>query len=194
VRHNVFFSGDYRSEFDAVRAGSLIDDPTVYVCAQDRGDDDRPIHAPERLLALVNAPAIGDAREFSPEEISGCATRMLTRLQACGLTLESPPQLATAQSPSDFNRLFPSTGGALYGRASHGWRASFQRPGVRTRAPGLYLAGGSVHPGPGVPMAALSGWAAANCVLQDLASRSRLHTTDTRGGTSTPSAMTAQTG
>ncbi|MBX9761209.1 MAG: NAD(P)/FAD-dependent oxidoreductase, partial [Beijerinckiaceae bacterium] len=194
VRHNVFFSNDYRSEFDSIARGSLIGDPTVYVCAQDRGDDDSAIDAPERLLALVNAPAVGDAREFSQEDIAECATRMLSRLTACGLTLESPPTLAHAQTPSDFNRLFPSTGGALYGRASHGWRASFQRPGVRTKAPGLYLAGGSVHPGPGVPMAALSGWAAANCVLQDLASRSRSRTTDTRGGTSTPSAMTARTG
>ena len=191
LRHNVFFSGNYRAEFDAIAAGSLIADPTVYVCAQDRGDDDAPIEAAERMLALVNAPAVGDDREFSSEDIAECATRMLSRLNQCGLSLSSPPKLVTAQTPSDFNRLFPSTGGALYGRASHGWRASFQRPGVRTKAPGLYLAGGSVHPGPGVPMAALSGWAAANCVLQDLASRSRSRTTGTRGGTSTPSAMTA---
>ena len=64
-------------------------------------------------------------------------------------------------TPADFNRLFPATGGALYGRSSHGWTASFQRPGARTRIPGLYLAGGSTHPGPGVPMAALSGRSAA---------------------------------
>ena len=76
-------------------------------------------------------------------------------------------------TPTDFDRLFPATGGALYGQASHGWRASFERPGARTRLPGLYLAGGSTHPGPGVPMAALSGRHAAACLLADLGSTSR---------------------
>jgi 1-hydroxycarotenoid 3,4-desaturase len=63
--------------------------------------------------------------------------------------------------PDGFNDLFPASGGALYGRASHGMMASFARPGAASKLPGLYLAGGSVHPGPGVPMAVMSGRLAA---------------------------------
>jgi hypothetical protein len=59
--------------------------------------------------------------------------------------------------PDGFDALFPGTGGALYGKANHGMLGSFSRPGARSRLPGLYLAGGSVHPGAGVPMATLSG-------------------------------------
>jgi 1-hydroxycarotenoid 3,4-desaturase len=171
VRHNVFFSSYYKSEFDALKSGQLIDDPTIYVCAQDRGDEYAPRDGSERLLALVNAPAIGDARELNSQEIAACTRKAMARLSQCGLHMDTAPSLLQATSPNGFNNLFPGTGGALYGRASHGWRASFQRPGVRTKMPGLYLAGGSVHPGPGVPMAALSGWAAANCALADLTSR-----------------------
>ena len=43
------------------------------------------------------------------------------------------PHLTQTTSPRDFERLFPATGGALYGRASHGWAASFSRPGARSR-------------------------------------------------------------
>jgi 1-hydroxycarotenoid 3,4-desaturase len=78
-----------------------------------------------------------------------------------------------ATTPTDFHALFPATGGALYGRANHGMLGSFARPGARGRLPGLYLAGGSAHPGPGIPMAAMSGRLAAARLLEDRAGRSR---------------------
>ncbi len=180
VRHNVFFSPDYAAEFADLRAGRLPRDPTVYVCAQDRGDDGVPSAAPEALLCLVNAPATGAA--LSPEEIARCHDTMSRRLSACGLTIAETARTVTG--PAEFERLFPATGGALYGRASHGWMASFRRPGARTRLPGLYLAGGSVHPGPGVPMAAQSGRLAAASVLQDLASTAPSRRAAMPGGTS----------
>ena len=128
---------------------------------------------PERLLCLVNAPAIGDTHVFSPAEIESCEASAFTLLERCGLRVQRTPANTRVTTPTDFNRLFPATGGALYGQASHGWKASFNRPGTRTKLPGLYLAGGSVHPGAGVPMAALSGRLAAECVLSDLTSTSR---------------------
>jgi 1-hydroxycarotenoid 3,4-desaturase len=175
LRHTVFFSQDYPDEFDAIfRRTRLPNEPTVYLCAHDRDDRDGAApEGPERLLCLVNAPAAGDSHPFDPAEIERCETRTFTLLERCGLAVarESASRLVT--TPADFHRLFPATGGALYGQASHGWRASFSRPGTRSRVPGLYLAGGSVHPGAGVPMAALSGRLAATAVLSDLTSTSR---------------------
>jgi len=72
-------------------------------------------------------------------------------------------------TPTGFNALFPGTGGALYGRANHGSMASFARPGAKSAIPGLYLAGGSVHPGPGIPMALMSGRLAAERLIRDAA-------------------------
>ena len=170
VRHNVLFSRDYAAEFAAIiDADRTPDDPTVYICAQDRDDGDAAPGGPERLLALVNAPASGDARTFSQEEIARCEARLRAVAGRCGLTIDS---LATSVThPGGFDSLFPATGGALYGPASHGWQASFNRAGARSKVRGLYLAGGSVHPGPGVPMAAMSGRLAAAAILADLGSK-----------------------
>ncbi len=179
-RHNVFFSRDYTAEFDALMRGRLPGEPTVYVCAQDRDAPDAPAEnapaenapaeiAPERLLVLVNAPASGDRHIFTQAEIEQCATATFSLLQRCGLAVRRTDAM-TVTTPTDFGRMFPGTGGALYGQAVHGSMAAFRRPGSRSAMPGLYLAGGSVHPGPGVPMAVLSGRLAASSVLQDLVS------------------------
>jgi 1-hydroxycarotenoid 3,4-desaturase len=191
LRHNVFFGTDYRDEFDAIfQRGGITEAPTVYVCAQDRDHTGACTteHA-ERLLCLVNAPARGDSSPLDSQEISRCLQRMNRVLARCGLQIEAASDRTITTTPSDFERLFPGSGGALYGRASHGWAASFSRPGSRSRIPGIYLAGGTVHPGPGVPMAALSGRQAATSVLSDRhpgrASMSRFPRQAMPGGMST---------
>ena len=188
VRHNLFFSNNYQAEFEALfRERRLPAEPTVYVCAQDR-DSGRPVEGPERLLVLVNAPADGDGQPLSAEEISRCQATTFRHLERLGLTIA--PLAVTTTTPTDFARMFPATGGALYGRATHGWSSAFQRPGPRTAIPGLYLAGGSAHPGPGLPMAVLSGTLAARAAIKDLASTGRSVPGATPGGMSTGSATT----
>jgi 1-hydroxycarotenoid 3,4-desaturase len=175
LRHNVFFSGDYAAEFeDLFGARRPPGSPTVYVCAQDRADapPGGPA-APERLMCLINAPATGDDPSRPATEYESCQERTFRQLERCGLRVQREATAMVTTTPRDFARMFPGTGGALYGRASHGWRASFSRPGSRSRVPGLYLAGGSTHPGPGVPMAALSGRLAAESLIEDLASTAR---------------------
>ncbi|MBU1211807.1 MAG: phytoene desaturase [Alphaproteobacteria bacterium] len=191
TRHNVCFSNDYQAEFDDIfKRGRLPREPTVYICAQDRPGHPETGANPdsnslERALLLVNAPADGDRHQYKATEIDRCWDRTLAVLQRCGLTLAASGPTRHTTTPNNFHDLFPATGGALYGRSSHGWTAAFQRPGNRTTIPGLYLAGGSVHPGAGVPMAALSGRQAAANLLADRASIRRYHPAAISGGTST---------
>jgi 1-hydroxycarotenoid 3,4-desaturase len=147
AHHNVFFAPDYGEEFAALRAGRLPAKPTTYICAP--GGD--------TFFVLINAPA--NARPAGPDAIAAT----LAHLKTCGLTLT--PEAAVQTDPAGWAQKFPATQGALYGRALAGWKDSFARPGALTKLPGLYLAGGGVHPGPGLPMAATSGRIAAACVL-----------------------------
>ncbi len=195
VRHNVFFSGDYRAEFEDIRAhGRFPAVPTIYVCAQDRDDRAEPLHGPERLLVLINAPANGDQPSLDPAELSACERRVFDRLAHRGLILQDDPMTRTVATPETFAALYPATGGALYGQATHGWAAAFRRPGAASRIPGLYLAGGGVHPGAGAPMATLSGRLAARRLMADLASTRPFRRVAMSGGMSTRSATTGATG
>jgi 1-hydroxycarotenoid 3,4-desaturase len=190
--HNVFFSPDYRAEFDAIKAGALPSDPTVYVCAQDReASDDSAPPAQDRLQFILNAPANGDRHDYNQRETIICESRIIERFHKCGLNLTIKARQIT--TPSDFNRRFPGSGGALYGRATHGPFAAFQRPGARTSTPGLYLTGGASHPGAGVPMATLSGLQAASALLADRASIRRSHPVAMPGGISMRSATMGAT-
>ncbi len=185
ARHNVFFGDDYASEFDDVFSRRTFPrDPTVYVCAQDRSEDGAPPVGAERLFLIVNAPADGDLTHLDPAEIRTCATRAFDQMQRCGLQVRRTESNHRITSPADFETRFPGTGGALYGRATHGPMATFARPSARSKIPGLYLAGGSIHPGPGIPMATLSGRLAAGAVLEDSRSTVRSSRVAMPGGIS----------
>ena len=169
--HNVFFGERYDDEFDAIfRRREITERPTVYLCAQDRDGSVAPrVNGAERMLLLVNAPPDGDVRPDAPEHLDAIWRRTARLLSECGLELDEASRTTTVTAPSGFERLFPATGGALYGRSNHGFMGTFERPASVSSMPGLYFVGGSVHPGAGVPMAVLSGRLCAERVVRDAA-------------------------
>ena len=167
--HNVFFESDYPSEFNTLfEKRNVPSKPTVYLCAQDRGPNGS-LNGSERLLMLVNAPADGERQSWSEDDVARTRDNALAVLERCGLNLGFRDSDCVSTTPNDWHGRFPGSGGSLYGGASHGIWSSFTRPGARSRLKGLYLSGGSVHPGPGVPMATLSGRLAASAVVRDIA-------------------------
>jgi len=166
AHHSVFFGGDYRDEFECIFARRRItDEPTVYVCAQDRGGSpDRTPGGKERLFLLINAPPAS----LSDDEIERAERAAFELLARAGFCFRPDSGELRRQGPDDYAALFPGSDGAIYGWPTHGPFGSFRRAGAATSIPGLYCAGGTVHPGPGVPMATLSGRIAASRVLDYL--------------------------
>ena len=167
--HNVFFGDDPRDEFNPLAQDNDPTDPTLYVCAQDRGGGHQP-SGPERFEIIMNAPPCAQDATRNEQKASTCQTQILSRLASMGLTFSPLPDATALTMPADFHAMFPASLGSLYGRSPHGMTAGLKRPTARTSINGLYLAGGGAHPGAGVPMATLSGKHAAEAIMQDLAS------------------------
>lgn len=168
AHHSVFFGGDYPTEFRAIfERGTVTTEPTVYVCAQDRGmDDGHSGDGPERLFVLINAPPM----KMDNDALGRAEQAAFALLDRQGLALSADNPGVVRSTPADFDARFPGSDGAIYGWPTHGWYGTFRRAGAETALPGFFCAGGTVHPGPGIPMATLSGRIAARRVREYLAS------------------------
>ncbi|MDT3445294.1 FAD-dependent oxidoreductase [Pseudofrankia sp. BMG5.37] len=168
--HTVLFPADYDAEFDAVFRGRLPTDPTVYVCAPPD-----PTLAPpgcEAWFVLVNAPphaprpvAARTGVDWDrPGLAASYAERVLDLMAARGLDVRHRLRWHETITPADLERRTGAPGGSIYGTSSHGARAAFLRPPNRTSVPGLFLVGGSSHPGGGLPLVTLSARIVADLV------------------------------
>ncbi|MDE3240449.1 MAG: phytoene desaturase [Paracoccaceae bacterium] len=185
AHHNVFFARDPRAEFADIARGRMPRDPTIYLCAQDRGTGrDSPIGA-ERFELILNAAPLGPGPDDGDD--ATCHRLTFETLGRFGLRFSDLPPQTALTTPEGFATLFPGSDGALYGRSPQGLMAALRRPRARTEVPGLYLCGGGAHPGAGVPMAALSGRHAAAMMIADLASTSAFRPAAMPGGISTAS-------
>lgn len=168
AHHNIFFNRDYRREFaDIFQRGVPPHDPTVYVAITSKRDPD---HAPagcENWFVLVNAPPLGAAFNWERQS-AAYRTVVLETLARYGLDIRHRIRSEVALTPHDIQRLTGAWRGALYGISSNQALNAFRRP--HNRCPdvrGLYFAGGTTHPGGGVPMVTLSGKVAAELLLSN---------------------------
>lgn len=171
AHHNIFFSSDYRREFTQIFSErTLPDDPTLYVCITAKTD---PSHAPpgcENWFVMANAPALppGEVPAWL-QDAEQVARLLLDRLEAFGLDARRRVRIQRLLTPLDLQKNTGAWRGALYGVSFNDRFAPFKRPHNRSEFGGLYFAGGSTHPGGGVPLVTLSGKLAAALVMRDSA-------------------------
>ncbi len=162
AHHNVWFSPSYAAEYDALDHGRAAHDPTIYACVSSVTDPTQAPAGDENWFLLVNVPP-GPLPQ--PEAY---AALVLARLaQRGGPDLRDRLAFTELITPTDLQSRYRAEGGAIYGTSSNGPRAAFVRPVNRSPVPGLYLVGGSSHPGGGLPLVATSGRIVAELVLAD---------------------------
>jgi phytoene desaturase len=171
LHHNFVFSQDPEEEFRAIyRRGEPAPDPTCYVCAPAQTE---PAVAPpggEALYILVHTPYLRPGQDWKTMFPAYRKVILDKLARTAGMPdLESRIVYESALTPADINERYRVLDGAIYGLASHGRMLGAFKPGNRSPdLRGLYLAGGSAHPGPGMPMALMSGWIAADVLHEDL--------------------------
>lgn len=161
--HNVWFPEDYDREFEDVfgRRPQPPTDPAIYACVP-ADPRMRPDEDSEAWFILVNVPRHGDAGMVgtidwqAPGLAESYADHLLALLADRGTDVRDRIAWREIRTPADLERSTRAPGGAIYGTSSNGARAAFQRPANASPIPGLYLVGGSAHPGGGLPLVGMS--------------------------------------
>jgi phytoene dehydrogenase-like protein len=156
AHHSIRFPADYDAELDDLFVHRRpVRDPTIYVCAPGVTDPSDAPDGHEAWFVLVNAPAAGDRADWENAQ-----SELIDRLGVRGRIVER-----RARTPADLERETGSVGGAIYGAAPHGRLRGLARRGHRiSNVRGLWLAGGTVHPGGGLPLVVLGGRAVARAI------------------------------
>jgi phytoene desaturase len=158
AHHNIWFPEDYDKEFDDIfgKNPRPVQDPTIYACVP---DDDlmRPDESHESWFILVNAPRNSEKLDWTkPGVKDSYADHVLNKLAERGIDLRDRVKWKEILTPADIEQRYFAPGGSIYGTSSNGAFAAFLRPSNVGPIEGLYLVGGSSHPGGGLPLVGLS--------------------------------------
>jgi phytoene desaturase len=157
--HTISFSNNYQGEFAAIDAGQFADDPTLYISIGSKTNASEAPKGCENWFVMANAPALNE----HTWDQKMYAEKLLKLLESRKLLKREQIKFVKVLSPTHLAKF--SERGSIYGHAPHSLLSTL-RPSQRIHGiDNLFLAGGSVHPGGGIPLSLLSGKAAANLAM-----------------------------
>ena len=171
--HNIFFSSNYKNEFDELFNQKIASkNPTIYISnTSDKTLFDIPDGEKSNFFILVNTPYLNENEmDWDEQKNESYGNLIIDRLEKLGLTgLKDAIEVRHHINPTDFYNKYLSNKGSIYGTSSNGKMAAFARPKNKSIFfDNLYLAGGSTHPGGGIPLAILSAKHAHTLFNRDL--------------------------
>lgn len=169
AHHNIFFSDDYKAEFDAIFKEKIpAPNPTIYICATSRTDESQSPEGHENLFVLINAPYTSAQVDWEKEK-QNYRDLIVKKLENFGLEgLNKAIDFEQIITPSDFETKYRANKGSIYGISSNGIFSAFLRvPNKAKDVENLYFAGGATHPGGGIPLVLLSGKMTAEMIMRE---------------------------
>lgn len=169
--HTILFPQDYDAEFSAIFDKKIpVEKPTIYICAP---DDESMVASPEYQAwsVLVNAPRHDesgvDGFDWRDKNfVQEYAQRIISQIEAAGISVRDRLEVLEIRTPLDLENEVRAPGGSIYGTSSNGARSAFLRTKNRSPLKGLFMVGGSAHPGGGLPLVGLSAEIVSLAVLE----------------------------
>jgi phytoene desaturase len=155
--HNIFFSVDYKAEFEHIwQKRSIYHDPTVYLNISSKYKVDDAPDGCGNWFVMINVPS--NTGQDWGSLIKSAKANILTKLSR--ILKEDIQGLIVGESILDPRLIESKTSsyqGSIYGTSSNSHFAAFLRhTNKSSKIKNLYLCGGSVHPGGGIPLCLLS--------------------------------------
>lgn len=166
--HNIFFSTDYKAEFDHIwQDKDIFHDPTIYLNISSKYKPDDAPAGCENWFTMINVPAnVGQEWDILVATARENILKKLTRI--LGDDIESLIVSETMLDPRRIESKTSSYQGSLYGTSSNSRFAAFLRHANKSgKIKNLYFCGGSVHPGGGIPLCLLSAKIVSSWIADD---------------------------
>lgn len=159
--HNIFFSNNYFEEFETIfKKKQVYNDPSVYLSISSKKNKSHSPENSENWFVLVNMPYLAGEQDFKKVD-----KIIFNKLKEFNLDISNKIEVKKDISPMDLYSLYRSNKGSIYGISSNNRNSAFLRPkNYSSEFKNLFFAGGSSHPGGGVPLVILSGKIAANLI------------------------------
>ena len=164
--HNILFSDDYKKEFDHLFSKQFpTNDPTIYINITSKYCKDDAPEGCENWFVMVNVPhnkneSINYAADIRKNVVEKINSMLKTDIEKHIIS-------ESTLSPIDIEKQTSSYGGSLYGNSSNNKFAAFLRhANFSSSIKNLFLVGGSVHPGGGIPLCLFSAKIASQLIVE----------------------------
>jgi len=163
--HNILFSDDYKKEFDNLfNEDYPTDDPTIYINITSKYCKEDAPKGCENWFVMVNVP---HNKKPNIEYAIDIRKNVIYKInKILDTNIEQYVLEESILDPIDIEKQTSSIGGSLYGNSSNNKFAAFLRhANFSSSIKGLYLVGGSVHPGGGIPLCLMSAKITSQIIL-----------------------------
>ena len=173
--HNVFLSDDYENNLDKIfKDQSISDHPSFYVHAPVRSDPKAAPAGQDSISIIIPSGHYSEQNDHNWNELKNKARQsVITRLKQIGMTdIEEHIKFEICYLPQTWKNIFNLSKGATFGSLGHNiFQMGYFRPHNRhNRYKNLYFAGGSTHPGSGIPLVLLSAQLTSERIIKEFSS------------------------